>query len=89
MTPNDTAAARRHSTAVVILAGLAGLIIGAIAVFAVTGLVWTVRVQLPPPPYPPPLTSNAPGCVLPAPPGSAPTSAPSVGVPPLPPPLPR
>lgn len=38
MTPNDTAAARRHSTAVVILAGLAGLIIGAIAVFAVTGL---------------------------------------------------
>jgi hypothetical protein len=88
MTPNDTPA-RRYSVAAVVAAGLAGLVLGALAVLAVTGLVWTVRVQLPPPPYPPPLSSNGPGCVYPAPPGSAPTSAPAlVPGPPLP-PLPR
>ncbi|WP_156751758.1 cell wall metabolism sensor histidine kinase WalK, partial [Mycobacterium sp. E2497] len=30
------------------------LLLGALATFAITGLVWTVRVQLPPPPPPPP-----------------------------------
>jgi hypothetical protein len=85
MTSNDTPA-RRHSTAVVFAVGLLGLLLGALAVFAVTGLVWTVRVQLPPPPYPPQLSANGPGCVYPAPP-SAPTSAPGVvPAPPLPPP---
>ncbi|OBF52841.1 hypothetical protein A5787_06865 [Mycobacterium sp. 852002-50816_SCH5313054-b] len=87
--PPDAAPARRHSTAVVAAVGLAGLVLGAIAAFAITGLVFTVRVQLPPPPYPPPVGSNAPGCVYPAPP-SAPTATPGViPAPPLPPPLPR
>ncbi len=92
MTSNDTrsapppvAPARRHSTAVVVTVGLVGLVLGAIAAFAITGLVFTVRVQLPPPPYPPPLGSNGPGCVYPAPP-STPGVIPA---PPLPPPLPR
>ncbi len=89
MTSNDTRnappPARRHSTAVVVAVGLVGLVLGAIAAFAITGLVFTVRVQLPPPPYPPPLGSNAPGCVYPTPP-STPGVIPA---PPLPPPLPR
>lgn len=87
--PPTAAPARRHSTAVVAAAGLGGLALGAIAAFALTGLVFTVRVQLPPPPYPPPLGSNAPGCVYPAPPVSATAPAPTPGVipaPPLPPP---
>ncbi len=91
MTSDDTRMGRRHSTALVIGIGLAGLVLGAIAAFAITGLVWTVRVQLPPPPYPPPLSSNGPGCVYPAPPapGTAPTPAPGFApAPPLP-PLPR
>ncbi len=97
MTSNDTrsapppvAPARRHSTAVA-AAGLVGLVLGAIAAFAITGLVFTVRVQLPPPPYPPPLGSNGPGCVYPVPPsGTAPAPTPGViPAPPLPPPLPR
>jgi len=85
MTVNDTPA-RRYPLAVVIGVGVAALLLGALAVFAVTGLVWTVRVQLPPPPYPPQLSSNGPGCVYTAPPapGSAPTSAP-VPAPPAPP----
>ena len=83
---NAGAPARRFSSATVIGAGLAGLVIGAIAVFAVTGLVWTVRVQLPPPPYPPQLSSNGPGCVSPAPSvsGTAPAVVPAPPVPPLP-----
>ena len=92
MTSNDTnPPVRRHSTLVVIGVGLVGLALGAIAAFAITGLVFTVRVQLPPPPYPPPLGSNAaPGCVYPAPPsGTAPAPTPGViSAPPLP-PLPR
>jgi hypothetical protein len=77
---------RRHSTAVVIAVGLVGLVLGAIAAFAITGLVWTVRVEFPPPPYPPPL-SSMPGCVSSPP--TAPTPAPGlVPAPPLP-PLPR
>lgn len=44
---------RRFSTAALVGAGLVGLVLGAIAAFAVTGLVFTVRVQLPPPPLPP------------------------------------
>jgi hypothetical protein len=88
--PPATVPAHRHSTAVVVAAGLVGLVLGAIAAFAITGLVFTVRVQLPPPPYPPPLGSNAPGCVYPAPPsGTAPAPTPGViPAPPLP-PLPR
>jgi hypothetical protein len=79
---------RRFSTGAVIAAALVGLVLGAIAAFAVTGLVFTVRVQLPPPPYPPPLSSaTAPGCLSPPPaastaPGPAPGNLP---VPPLPP----
>ncbi|OMC52151.1 hypothetical protein A5747_21965 [Mycobacterium sp. IS-836] len=88
MTSENTnyAPARRFSSAAVIGAGLVGLVIGAIAVFAITGLVWTVRVQLPPPPYPPPLSSNGPGCVYPAPSVSstAPAVVPAPPVPPLP-----
>jgi hypothetical protein len=90
MTSNDIPA-RRHSTAAVFAVGLLGLVLGAIAAFAITGLVFTVRVQLPPPPYPPQLSSNGPGCVYPAPPvsGTAPASTPGVlPAPPLP-PLPR
>jgi hypothetical protein len=83
--PAASSATRRHSTAVVIAVGLVGLVLGAIAAFAVTGLVWTVRVEFPPPPYPPPL-SSMPGCVS-APP-TAPATAPGVPAPPLP-PLPR
>ncbi|MEM6107884.1 hypothetical protein AAHS21_16815 [Mycobacterium sp. 050272] len=87
MTSDDSHAGapeRRFSTAALVAAGLVGLIVGAIAAFAVTGLVFTIRVQLPPPPYPPPFSSPTPG--YPAPPtGFAPTSAPSVvPMPPLP-----
>jgi hypothetical protein len=39
-----------------IAVGLVGLVLGTIAAFAVTGLVWTVRVEFPPPPYQPPLS---------------------------------
>jgi hypothetical protein len=97
MTSNDTnlgarnpvppaAPTRSYSMAVVVAVGLVGLVLGAIAVFVITGLVWTVRVEFPPPPYPPPL-SSMPGCVS-APP-AAPTPAPGlVPAPPLP-PLPR
>jgi hypothetical protein len=79
---------RRFSTGALIAAGLVGLVLGAIAALAVTGLVWTVRVELPPPPYPPPLSSaQQPGCLSPPPtvssaPGPAPGNLP---VPPLPP----
>jgi hypothetical protein len=72
---------RRFSSMAVIGAGLIGLVLGAIAVFAITGLVWTVRVQLPPPPYPPQLSSNGPGCVYP---GPSPGVVPVPPVPPLP-----
>ncbi|EUA11006.1 hypothetical protein I545_5635, partial [Mycobacterium kansasii 662] len=40
------AAGRRHSTGVVIAAAVAGLAIGALAVFAVTGVTWKIRVEL-------------------------------------------
>ncbi|WP_156690648.1 hypothetical protein [Mycobacterium sp. Marseille-P9652] len=56
----------RHSTAVVVLAALAGFALGAIAAFAVTGLVFRVRVELPPPPYPSVLST--PPAAVPAPP---------------------
>ncbi|MDP7702418.1 MULTISPECIES: hypothetical protein [unclassified Mycobacterium] len=49
---NPPAPARRYSTGALVGAGLAGVAIGAAAAFAVTGLVFTVRVELPPPPYP-------------------------------------
>ncbi|WP_205877799.1 hypothetical protein [Mycobacterium camsae] len=85
---NNPAPPRRHSTGALVGAGLAGVALGAAAAFAVTGLVFTVRVQLPPPPYP--QLSSAP-----APPPStiAPTSTspgllperPSLPVPPGPP----
>jgi hypothetical protein len=75
MTSDDTntppgpaaGAGRRFSTGAVLLAGVVGLVLGAIAAFAVTGLVWTVRVELPPPPYPQLSQAPAPGCVSPAP----------------------
>jgi hypothetical protein len=83
---------RRFPTGALVGAGLVGLVIGAIAAFAVTGLVWTVRVELPPPPYPPQLSSApTPGCLSPPPaaPGTAPPG--SAGVVPMPPvpPLPH
>lgn len=85
---SDNTGTRRFPTGVAVIAGLIGLVLGALAAFAITGLVWTVRVQLPPPPYPPPLSSQqsvgGDGCVYTAPP--TPTSAPSVvPAPPLPP----
>lgn len=86
-----TSGARRHSTVLVIGAGVVGLVIGAIAAFVVTGLVFTVRVELPPPPYPPPLSSAATqggGCIFTPPPSAAPASTPG-GLVPGPPPLPH
>ncbi|OBH81215.1 hypothetical protein [Mycobacterium sp. E2989] len=79
---SDNTGTRRFPAGVAALAGLAGLVLGALAAFAITGLVWTVRVQLPPPPYPPPLSSQSVGgggCIYTAPP--SPTSVPA---PPLP-----
>lgn len=46
------AGGQRYSLLVVIGAAVVGMVIGALCVFAITGLVWTVRVELPPPPYP-------------------------------------
>jgi hypothetical protein len=89
-TDETTTGARRHSTVLVVGVALAGLVIGAVAAFVVTGLVFTVRVELPPPPYPPPLQSvstQGGGCVFTPPPG-APTSTPG-GFVPAPPPLPH
>ncbi|MGZ4578987.1 MAG: hypothetical protein ACXVX1_15005 [Mycobacterium sp.] len=82
---SDNIGTRRFPAGVAVVAGLAGLVLGALATFAITGLVWTVRVQLPPPPYPPPLSSQSGGgCVYPSPP--SPTSVPGVvPAPPLPP----
>ncbi len=84
MTANNAKAAdpgRRHSTVVVILAGLAGLAIGALAVLALAGVTWKIRVELPPPPYPQ-LSSTPPVSY----PSTIQPSAPSVvPVPPLPP----
>ena len=91
MTSDNThtgAPGRRFSTAALIGAGLVGLILGAIAAFAITGLVFTVRVQLPPPPYPPPFSSTPPSGypAPPAPPaGITPAPAPRAPAPPLPP----
>ncbi len=81
MTVNNPGAAdpgRRHSTVVVILAGLAGLAIGALAVFALAGVTWKIRVELPPPPYPQ-LSSTPPASVI------QPSAPSAVPVPPLPP----
>ncbi|MCV7165119.1 hypothetical protein [Mycobacterium stomatepiae] len=81
-TAHTGAPGRRFSTAALVVAGLVGLIVGAIAAFAVTGLVFTVRLQLPPPPYPPPFSST-PAPVYPAPPVSV-APAPSAGIAPAP-----
>jgi hypothetical protein len=85
------AAGPRYSLGVLIAAGLAGLAIGALAVFAVAGVTWKVRVELPPPPYP--QVSSAPPAGYPSPPPPAvtiePTSGPSVVPPPPFPPGPR
>jgi hypothetical protein len=69
MTRDDTG---RYSLAVVISAALAGTAVGSLTVFAIAGITWKVRVELPPPPYPP-AVSSAP-------------SAPTSGGLPLPPP---
>lgn len=82
---SNTIGARRFPTGVAIIAGLVGLIVGALATVAVTGLVWRVRVELPPPPYPPPLAQTAgPGCVYSPTPSPSPLPAPAGVVPPLP-----
>ncbi|MCV7149190.1 hypothetical protein [Mycobacterium riyadhense] len=77
--PPATAAApgRRHSTGVVVGAGVAGLAVGAIVAFVISGLTLKVRVELPPPPYPQ-LSSTPTVSYPPAPPTAPP-------VPPLPP----
>ncbi|VAZ74997.1 hypothetical protein [Mycobacterium persicum] len=90
------AAGRRHSTGVVIGATVAGLAIGALAVFAVTGVTWKIRVELPAPLYPPGLSSTPPVSNPPAPPAapttaatatpsSSPAAPPAPPLPPLPP----
>jgi hypothetical protein len=74
MTNSTTpASGRRYSVGTVIGAGLAGLAVGAGAAFAITGLVFTVRLELPPPPYPsvlstPPPQSVSPPSAMPLPP---------------------
>ncbi len=70
---------RRFSTGAMVGAGLVGVALGALATFAITGLVWTVRVELPPPPYPPPLSGYV------SPPSPTPPPGPGVVPPPLPP----
>jgi hypothetical protein len=85
MTADTTHPGRRFSTAALVAAGLVGLIIGAIAAFVVTGLVFTIRVELPPPPYPAPFSTLQP--VAPPAPSArtAPTPSQSgLPVPPLP-----
>jgi hypothetical protein len=80
---NTPAPSRRYSTGALVGAGIAGVALGAAAAFAVTGLVFTVRVELPPPPYPQ-FSSAVP---TPPPAGSsvAPTSAPGSLLPSRPP----
>jgi len=68
--PPPPVSSRRHSTGVVVGAGVLGLVIGALAAFVLTGLTLKVRVELPPPPYP--QLSTAP-VSYPAPPPAAPT----------------
>ncbi len=71
---------RRHSTALVVVAAIVGFVLGLVAAFAVTGLVFRVRVELPPPPYPSVL-STPPAPTTPA----APTAVPAPPLPPGPP----
>lgn len=80
---NTPAPSRRYSTGALVSAGIAGVALGAAAAFTVTGLVFTVRVELPPPPYPQ-FSSAVP---TPPPAGSsvAPTSAPGSLLPSRPP----
>jgi hypothetical protein len=66
--PPPPAPARRYSTAAVIGAGLGGLAVGALAVFAITGPTWKVRVEFPPPPYPAPMSTPLVSYVPPSPP---------------------
>ncbi|MCV7196629.1 hypothetical protein [Mycobacterium angelicum] len=80
----------RHSTGMVIGAGVLGLVIGALATFVLTGLTLKVRVELPPPPYP--QLSTAPVSYPPPPTGPsttapipAPGGLPAPPAPPLPP----
>jgi hypothetical protein len=94
--PPPAARGRRYSIGVVIGAGLGGLAVGVLAVFAVTGPTWKVRVEFPPPPYPAPLSSAPLITFLPpqltqSPPTvSVPSSAPGgLPAPPFPPPGPR
>ena len=63
----------RYSVGVVVGAALAGTAAGALAVFAIAGITWKVRVELPPPPYPPALSSTPPAG-YPSRPPPAPTS---------------
>src|ERR1700712_2914249 len=81
----------RHSTGVVVGAGIAGLAVGAAGGFAITRLGFTVPVQPPPPPYPqlsstPPPPPPASSVLPPSPPSVGQTSVPSLV--PVPPPLP-
>lgn len=69
---NTPTPSRRYSTGALVGAGIAGVALGAAAAFTVTGLVFTVRVELPPPPYP--QFSSA----VPTPPPTPPTAGSSV-----------
>lgn len=80
---NTPAPPRRYSTGALVGAGIAGAALGAAAAFAVTGLVFTVRVELPPPPYPQ-FSSGVPS-PPPALSSVAPTSAPASLLPSRPP----
>jgi hypothetical protein len=91
--PPPAAPGRRYSLAVVTGAGLGGLAVGALAVFAVTGPIWKVRVEFPPPPYPAPLSSTPLISYLPLPPSQSPITIPApastpggLPAPPFPPP---
>jgi hypothetical protein len=81
--PPAASPARRYSTGVVIGAGLGGLAVGALAVFAVTGPTWKVRVEFAPPPYPAPMSTPLVSYVPSSPPAvTIPSSGPSVLPPP-------
>ena len=85
--PPPAAPGRRYSLGVVIGAAVAGFAIGALSVFAIAAPTWKIRVELPPPPYPAPLSSYLPPTPLPT--ITTPTTGPGgLPAPPFPPPGP-
>jgi hypothetical protein len=80
--------ARRYSISVVIGAALAGMALGALAVFAMAAPTWKLRIEFPQPPYPPPLTSTPLVTYLPPPPVSTTMPESTTFAPPIRPPHP-